>query len=101
MTKKTEYRDNVVNIRFNTDELATVKKKAFEAGLQPAVYIREACLAKEIVAPISPEAMKEIRKLNTMAANLNQVVKSMHQFGLERTANDVTKMLNQIKQLLP
>jgi len=77
------------------------KKRPLRQGYNQPVYIREACLAKEIVAPISPEAMKEIRKLNTMAANLNQVVKSMHQFGLERTANDVTKMLNQIKQLLP
>jgi hypothetical protein len=101
MAKEAKYRTIVINVRLTEDEAAMVKKKAFQAGLQPAVYIRECSLKKEMTAPISQESMKEIRTLNSMASNLNQVVKAMHQLGLERSASEVDKMLNQIKQLLP
>lgn len=101
MQLEKQYRTIVLNVRLTDAEASVVKQKAFRAGLQTAVYIREASLSKEIVAPISPEQMNAIRNLNRMAQNLNQLVRATHEFGLERTANDVSKMLNQIKQLLP
>ena len=100
MDKEKQYRDNVINVRLTDEEAVIVKKKAFESGLQTAVYMREVSLGKEITAPLSLDQVKEIRLAASVANNLNRVVKEMHLHGLEATAKDLNKILNHLDKIL-
>ena len=100
MKKSHEYRKFVINVRVNLEERTSIKKKAFDAGLQPAIYIRESALEKEIKALITLEQMKQIRNVSSVSNNLNQITKAMHKHGLVNTAEEVEQILNQIKKLM-
>jgi hypothetical protein len=93
-------RTNEIKIRFTDAERSIIKAKAFKAGLQEAVFIREVCLHTEVKAAITTEQMKEIRLVSSVSQNLNQLVKEMHRQGLVKVAVEVEEMLNYIKQLL-
>lgn len=101
MSPDSKHRKIMVNIRLNQEEHALVKGKAFSAGLQPAVYIRAAALAKEIKAPIDLETMKAIHGISRVGNLLNQVVKKLHQNGLSESAQEIDSVVEKINNLIP
>jgi hypothetical protein len=85
----------------NAEEHIAIKLKAFNTNLQPAVYVREAALGKELKVAVTIPQMDEIRKFSRIGQNLNQVVKLCHQNGLVESAKEIDSIIKQLTQMLP
>jgi hypothetical protein len=70
-----------ITVRFSREEFDIIEKKAKQAGLTRASYLRESALFKKVIAPnLSREEKKFIvRQLSGMGNNLNQLTKLAHE----------------------
>jgi predicted DNA binding CopG/RHH family protein len=93
-------RKQEVKVRLTDEERIQIKKKAFASGLQEAVFMREASLNSQIIAPLTIDQMKQIRSLSSISNNLNQVVKEFHRNGLTSVATELENILTQIKRIV-
>ena len=76
-TKKSE----LISVRVTEIELATIQAKAEIASKSVSDLIREMALKGEVKAAILPEQMDEIRKLNGIGNNVNQLARLAHKYG--------------------
>jgi len=94
-----------VEIHFNDREMEFIRHKAFESGLQVAVFLRECGLQKTLyVLPSAAEKeklMRVRRDLGGMCNNLNQITKQMHQEGFGRNAVEIAELINKIDKIIP
>ena len=102
LIEKRTYR---VNLKMNTEEYYTLKARASEAGISPCDFIRAIILKAEIKQRLSPEWMDHIRKLSSMANNLNQIAHKANAAGSPGArmeylflADKIDNLLNQLQQ---
>ena len=67
---------------FSEEEFSLIQQKSYRAGIQPAVFIREAALSKDINAALSQQEIDMIRRSQKVSValqtNLNQIAKLCH-----------------------
>jgi hypothetical protein len=68
-------------VRFTERGEAIVEAKAKMASMSVSDYIREMAENGEVKGRISVEDLAEIKKLNLIGNNLNQLAKLAHQYG--------------------
>ena len=104
MADKTNKRTNRIEIRCSDEELAQLRNRAFAAGLQLAVYLRESGLGKELRVIPSPEEKEKLFKaqrcLSGIANNLNQIVKQIHIEGFIAQAEETVNLINAISKII-
>ena len=74
-------KSHLISARVTEIELASIQTKAELAAKSISDFIREMALKGEVKAAISLEQMNEIRKLNGIGNNVNQLAKLAHQYG--------------------
>lgn len=93
----------VLAIRLTSSERDLVERKAIEAGLPPATFIREAAL-RAIVAPVKtdiPEINREAwASLARVCANLNQYQAAINEGRANEYPLEVLRQLNERVQSL-
>ena len=104
MADKTIKRTNRIEIRCSDEELEIMRNRAFAAGLQLAVYLRESGLNKELRTVPSPEEKERLFKaqrcLSGVANNLNQIVRQMHIEGFTAQAKETVNLINAISEII-
>jgi hypothetical protein len=84
----------------NKLEETIIKDKASLCRLSLSEYLRKSAIETEIKAALKPSEVRVINSLYNIGNNLNQVVKKMHQKGLDQTAEEVEEMILNIKKIL-
>ncbi|MGF7230007.1 plasmid mobilization protein [Arachidicoccus sp.] len=93
-----------LELHLSEEETEIIRRKAFEAGLPVAVYLRECGLQKTLYSLPSvgekEKLMRVRRDLGGMCNNLNQVTKQMHQEGFGRNALEIVELINKIDKII-
>lgn len=99
-----EKRRYPVQLKLNTIEYYTLKRRAAEAGVNRNESLRMLIADAKIQARITPEQMHEIRQLTGMANNINQIARSLNTYEirvipeeLERLRELITQHLKELK----
>ena len=96
-SQKSEKRTHKIDVRFSTSELAELNEKTTLAKKQRAVFIREACLSRNIEMSKTLVLPKEfLFNLNKIGVNLNQIAKACN--AKTHGYNDILLALLQIKE---
>ncbi len=79
---------NPVSVRFVDDELEAIDKAAIERGIGRSAFIRAAVQAQlngKPIPPRKPHAIErgDMREVNRLAVNVNQIAKSLNSMALE------------------
>jgi Bacterial mobilisation protein (MobC) len=92
--------EKIAPSRFSISEYETIKAKAVLLKISVSTYIRSMTLQGSIRNLYSEEEQKAKRQLIGMANNLNQLLKSVHIYGLENLELQVKIQLNEIDKIL-
>ena len=92
--------EKIAPSRFSISEYETIKAKAVLLKISVSTYIRSMTLQGTVKALYSEEEQKAKRQLIGMANNLNQLLKSVHTYGLENLELQVRMQLNEIDKIL-
>ncbi len=92
--------DKVAPSRFSIKEYETIKAKSDLLKISVSEYIRKMTLQGNIKNLHSEEEQNAKRQLIGMANNLNQLLKSVHTYGLENVELQVKLQLDQIDVIL-
>lgn len=88
-------------IQFSEDEFSVIQQKSKYAGLQPAVYIREAALKQVIKAALSQQEIDMIQRSqlvnNRMQTNLNQIARLANTHGFIPLYDSIVKLIKNIE----
>lgn len=88
-------------IQFNEDEFSIIQQKSDIAGLQPAVFIREAALKQVIKAALSQEELDMIHRCQQVNVglknNLNQIAKLSNIHGFLPLYDCIIKLIKSIE----
>ncbi len=103
--KKANGREINKGVRFTKSEYATIKEKAYQAGIKISSYLRQMALNGEIMARLNEEERFFVGQLIRMANNLNQLTKLGQQDGsftavmmFEKYRIQVDELLNKIRE---
>jgi hypothetical protein len=99
MIKKT--RKARIEILTTDEEKVRIRKAAAEARLTLTDYCLNMILKGQVIASITPEQLSLQRSIAGMAANLNQVVKRMHQEKAIPAADIVMDTVKRLETILP
>jgi hypothetical protein len=80
-------KSQVISVRYTETELATIEVKSKMAAKSVRDFIRESALNSEVKSKISVEQFSEIKKINLIGNNLNQLTKLAYQRGYDKEAN--------------
>ena len=89
-----------INLKLTEENYAIVKEKAEKLGLKATQYAREMTLKGDIKSRFTIEELDLIRKLSSMANNLNQIAKKANQAGFAKVGIEAVGIMSQIKRLL-
>lgn len=98
--KKKNPLEKVAPARFTFSEYELIKSKSEILKISVSAYIRSMTLQGNVRNLFSDEEQKAKRQLIGMANNLNQLLKSVHTFGLENLELQVKMQLNEIDKIL-
>lgn len=97
-------RTKEIKLRLTEAEHYIITGKAYKAGKQIAVYVREAGLNKEIKTAVTPEQLKirqnSYKQTVEIVNELNEVVKLAKQEKLSRYATTVESLIARINEQL-
>ena len=81
MVSENRQRQLKITVRLFQKEFAIIEKKAKQAGLTRASYLRKSALFKTVLAPNFSKGERKyiIRQLNGIGNNLNQLTKLAHE----------------------
>ena len=74
-----------VTVRFTAKQMKRINRKRGTMALRP--YIRDAAVKAVVRPPISKMEMKEIRDLNNLGTNVNNLAKDARTYGFARIAD--------------
>lgn len=97
--RKEKVRDNVISVRLNSDELASIKDKSNLLNQTIGSYMRISALSSSVLFTISDEDRANIRVLTGMANNLNQLAKNSHTQNLLALMDEVIILRNSIAEI--
>jgi len=90
-------KSELISVRVTELEFATIQAKAEIASKSVSDFIREMALKGEVKAGISAKQMDEIRKINGVGNNVNQLAKLAHRYGYsDETHREFNSLINQI-----
>ncbi len=98
--KRKDSLEKVTPSRFTMAEFEVVKMKANLLKISVSTYIRSMTLQGSVRNFYSEEEQNAKRQLIGMANNLNQLLKSVHTYGLENLELQVRMQLNEIDKIL-
>lgn len=90
-----------IEILATDEEKVKIKKAAAEARATLTEYCLDMILKGQVIASITPEQLVLQRSIAGMAANLNQVVKRMHQEKTTPAVDIVMDTIKRLEQILP
>jgi hypothetical protein len=94
-------RKSRIEILLSDEEKVRLKKAAAEARMSLSDYCLNIILSGQVVAPFSPDELKQMVSLTGMANNLNQMVKKAHQEKWHPARiQDLELIIDRLKQLL-
>lgn len=94
-------RGTTIGVRVTAAEYAALQEKAAALHMTPAQWLREAALKRRIPSPPAPAInVAEYGKLAHLSANLNQLVKAVHE-GRSVTLNEamMQHLLDEVARL--
>ena len=90
-------KSELISVRVTELEFATIQAKAEVASKSVSDFIREMALKGEVKAGISANQMDEIRKMNGIGNNVNQLAKLAHRYGYsDEIHREFNTLINQI-----
>jgi hypothetical protein len=92
--------DKIAPSRFSMAEFEVIQAKSKLLKISVSTYIRSMTLQGSIKNLYSEEEQNAKKQLIGMANNLNQLLKSVHTYGLENLELQVKIQLNEIDKIL-
>lgn len=100
-SRKGRLRKARIEILTDSDVKMRIKQSATEARISISEYCVSIILRGYVIASITPEQLSLQRSIAGMAANLNQVVKRMHQEKAKPAAEIVMDTIKKLETILP
>ena len=89
-----------INLKLTEEDFKMVKEKAGKLGMKPTQYAREMTLKGGVKSRFSLEELDLMRKLSSMANNLNQITRKINAYGMYDVIADVFELIGKIRALL-
>ena len=104
--RKTDKKDQFINVRCTLDEKKIISAKANDMTLKPAEYLRTAGLNQQIVMKrktLPLEVLQVIGQLNHLSSNMNQFARRMNMNDIFTMSDYInfSKLTGEIKAILP
>lgn len=93
-SKEKEKLTRSMNVKFTEDGYAKVANKAARLGLPPTRYTREVALNGKVNSPYTPEELDLMRKIASVANNVNQIAKKANTAGFYSVKNEAMQIIN-------
>lgn len=90
-----------IEIYLTDDQKVEIKKAAAESRMSISEYCLKMIIEGKVIASVTPEQLTLQRSIAGMAANLNQVVKRMHQEKAAPAAEIVMDTIKRLETILP
>lgn len=89
-----------INLKLTAKDYNSVKQKAEKLGMNPTEYARELTLKGSIKSRFTLEELDLMRKLASMANNMNQIARQANKSGFSNSAVEAATIAYEIKKLL-
>lgn len=93
-------RTKTLSTKLSVAEWKIVMKRIADAGKRPLVYLREVLLSGRVVAARTLEDRQQIRMLEGVCNNLNQLAWLAHQQGVQSVLERLLALLDEFNRLL-